>query len=222
MFAVIFEVEPKASRFDDYLKIAGSLRPELEKIDGFISNERFASARRQGRLLSLSLWRDEKALIRWRTLGRHHEAQRAGRGEIFADYRLRVGEVLADTQSPPGELVQQRLDETETGEAKVVSVSEVATGEEAAEMAGLARALGLPERGGGLVGHESFKSITDPRKLLLLAGWRDRRAADAWRPASPAASRLRHRVVRIIRDYGLFDRREAPQYYPPVADTERR
>jgi len=25
---------------------------------------------------------------------------------------------------------------------------------------------------------------------------------------------LRH--IRVVRDYGMFDRREAPQYYPPV------
>ncbi|HEV2303692.1 MAG TPA: antibiotic biosynthesis monooxygenase [Stellaceae bacterium] len=215
MFAVIFEVEPKAERFDDYLKIAGSLRPALEKIDGFILNERFASAHRPRRLLSLSIWRDEKALIRWRTLGQHHEAQLAGRTEIFAGYRLRVAEILADSQIPAGELVEQRFDETEIGEAKAVTLSEAALNGET-PAAGLAAALGLPERARGLVDHEGFTSITDPTKLLLLAGWRDRGAAAAWRPASPEAGRLRHRLVRIVRDYGLFDRREAPQYYPPA------
>ena len=68
MFAVIFEVEPKQERWTDYLDLAGMLRPELEKIDGFIDNERFTSLLDRGRVLSLSTWRDEKALIRWRTL----------------------------------------------------------------------------------------------------------------------------------------------------------
>ena len=215
MFAVLFEVEPKADRFEDYLKIAGGLRPELEKIDGFLLNERFRSAERPARLLSLSLWRDEKALIRWRTLGPHHAAQQAGRGGIFADYRLRVGEIVADNDSPAGGVVEQRLDATETGEAKAASVSEVRAGGAAPDAAGLAAALGLAGRA-GLLAQESFAGIADPQKLLLLAFWRDRAAAEAWRPAIPAGARLRHRVLRIVRDYGLFDRREAPQYYPPA------
>jgi heme-degrading monooxygenase HmoA len=218
MFAVIFEVEPKAGRFDDYLKIAGSLRPELEKIDGFILNERFASARRPGRLLSLSVWRDEKALVRWRTLGRHHEAQLAGRTEIFADYRLRVGEILADTGMPAG-LRETRLDETEIGEAKAMTVSELARAGDMPAAEEFARALGLG--GSGLVDHDAFTGIADPKKLLLLAGWKSRAAAQAWRPANPRSGELRHRVVRVIRDYGLLDRREAPQYYPPAPEGTR-
>ena len=68
MFAVIFEVVPKPERKDEYLELGRLLRPELEKIDGFLDNERFASQSVKGRVLSLSTWRDEKAVIRWRTL----------------------------------------------------------------------------------------------------------------------------------------------------------
>ena len=102
MFAVIFEVQPRPERFDDYLAIAKSLRPEIERIDGFIDNERFESTRARGKLLSLSTWRDEKALIRWRTLAVHHRAQERGRFAIFAAYHLRVGEIVADSHLPPG------------------------------------------------------------------------------------------------------------------------
>ena len=66
MYAVIFEVEPEAGRVQDYLDIAGRLRPELEKIDGFISIERFRSLSQEGKILSLSFWRDEEAIARWR------------------------------------------------------------------------------------------------------------------------------------------------------------
>src|SRR5260370_25512843 len=69
MFAVIFEVQPKPERWDDYLGLAKQLKPKLEAIDGFIDNERFESKRTKGRLLSLSTWRDEKAVIRWRSHG---------------------------------------------------------------------------------------------------------------------------------------------------------
>lgn len=219
MFAVIFEVQPKAGRFDDYLDLAKHLRPELEKIDGFIDNERFASRRTEGRVLSLSTWRDEKAVVRWRTLGAHHEVQQKGRFEVFADYRLRVGEIAADTQIPEGHiLAQQRLDETAIAEAKAATISELspASGEEPAST-DLAADLGQPTPGSlGLVDREVFKSIYNPGKLLLLATWQDATAADRWQPTAVAGGRLRHRRVRIIRDYGMSDRREAPQYYPPV------
>ena len=96
MIAVIFEVEPRPDRREEYLALAASLRPELERIDGFISVERFASLTSEGKILSLSFWRDEEAVARWRTLPEHREAQRAGRSGIFADYRLRVASVVRD------------------------------------------------------------------------------------------------------------------------------
>jgi heme-degrading monooxygenase HmoA len=220
MFAVIFEVQPRPERFDEYLALAKALRPRLDTIDGFIDIDRFASKRAHGRVLSLSIWRDDKAVTRWRTHAAHHGAQEKGRFEIFADYRLRVGEIAADTAPPPGyAVVRERLDATETGDAKVVTISEI-TG--APEHGGgpdaLAALLGLRPDAPGLIDHEAFESIYLPGKLLLLAGWRDADAADAWSPGKPAtAQSLRHRHVRIVRDYGLFDRREAPQYYPEVA-----
>jgi heme-degrading monooxygenase HmoA len=96
MIAVIFEVVPAPGRKQEYLDIAVQLRPELEKIDGFISVERFASITDERKLLSLSFWRDEDAVKRWRTLDSHRTAQARGRGGIFAEYRLRVASVLRD------------------------------------------------------------------------------------------------------------------------------
>jgi heme-degrading monooxygenase HmoA len=96
MLAVIFEVEPSTGRQQDYLDIAAGLRPELEKIDGFISIERFASLTNPGKILSLSFWRDEAAILNWRQHEQHHRAQWQGRGGVFADYRLRVASVVRD------------------------------------------------------------------------------------------------------------------------------
>ena len=107
MYAVIFEVEPAAGRQQEYLDIAAALRPELEKIDGFISIERFSSLTNPGKLLSLSFWRDEAAILKWRQHEEHHQAQQKGRGGLFADYRLRVASVVRDygrferEQAPP-------------------------------------------------------------------------------------------------------------------------
>jgi heme-degrading monooxygenase HmoA len=94
MIAVIFEVEP-ADR-DAYFRIAGELRPLLDEIDGFISIERFHSLNDPERVLSLSFWRDEEAVARWRNVNGHRDAQSAGRGGVFRDYRLRVAEVVRD------------------------------------------------------------------------------------------------------------------------------
>ena len=96
MHVVIFEVEPEAGREQDYLDIAARLRPELEKIDGFISIERFRSLSQEAKILSLSFWRDEEAVARWRQQEQHQAAQRAGRDRIFRDYRIRVAAVMRD------------------------------------------------------------------------------------------------------------------------------
>ncbi len=96
MYAVIFEVEPASGRQGDYLALAAKLRPELEAIDGFISIERFQSLTNEGKILSLSFWRDEEAIRRWRSHQQHREAQILGRGGIFRDYRLRVAAVVRD------------------------------------------------------------------------------------------------------------------------------
>ena len=219
MFAVIFEVQPKKERWDDYLNLAKTLKPELEKIDGFIDNERFGSKRTEGRILSLSTWRDEKAVIRWRTLGIHHEIQAKGRNEIFEDYHLRVGEITADTHIPEGQKLQeQRFDETGTGSSKCATISEVAAQNKKPASFDLPADLNLPAVGtAGVINQEVFESIYNPGKMLLLTSWIDATAASAWHPKIAAGLELRNRQVRIIRDYGMQDRREAPQFYPPVA-----
>jgi len=96
MHAVIFEVWPKRGRESEYFDLAAELKAELEKIDGFISVERFASLTQEGKILSLSFWRDEAAIRRWREHAEHRVAQRRGRGELFQDYRLRVVSVVRD------------------------------------------------------------------------------------------------------------------------------
>ena len=96
MIAVIFEVWPAAGRKQEYLDIAASLRPLLEQVDGFISIERFESLTEPGKILSLSVFRDEAAVARWRALEQHRTAQAKGRSGVFRDYRLRVAGVIRD------------------------------------------------------------------------------------------------------------------------------
>jgi len=96
VIAVIFEVVPREGKMDRYLKVATLLRPMLEEVDGFISVERFQSLTEPGKILSLSFFRDEKAVEAWRALEAHREAQSKGRNSLFSNYRLRVAEVKRD------------------------------------------------------------------------------------------------------------------------------
>jgi heme-degrading monooxygenase HmoA len=210
MFVVIFEVEPRPDRTDEYLKLAQHLKPMVEAIDGFLEVERFASRRTEGKLLSLSSWRDEQALVRWRIHAEHRRVQTRGRKRVFEDYRLRVGEIVTDSERPSG-IRQTPSDGTEIAAAQVVTITELVADPEGISPDAAFSRLGLAPAAAGPIDQETFASIYTPSKLVLLASWRDAPAAQAWRPRS--AEGMRHRQVHIIRDYGMFERRQAPQHF---------
>lgn len=225
MFSVIFEVLPNEGRKDDYLEKAKFLKPIIETIDGFIDNERFESRLNLGWILSHSTWRDEKSLVRWRTVGEHHAMQEKGRFEVFADYHLRIGEATFDTD-PQSEAAirEQRLDETEVGRGKFVTFTEITPSKGAAFASQtnlLLAQFGLDQKDGDIVDHGIYDSIYNPGKFALLIGWTNAEAAGRWSPRKiDGVEKLRHRRIRVVRDYGRFDRREAPQYYADVKGRE--
>jgi heme-degrading monooxygenase HmoA len=220
LFSVIFEVHPKADQWDAYLGEAKMLRPELEQVDGFVDNIRYKSLSREGWILSLSGWRDEKSVVRWRTAKRHHMVQEKGRFEILLDYHLRVGQIIDDTRVPAGQkIAEQRLDETEVGEGTTVTFVDApwpATSCDTLNAAEAASFLGFKQDATGLANWDVYNAVLTPGDLILMMVWKSKANADAFakRVIMPPRGRLRH--VRIVRDYGMFDRREAPQYYPPV------
>jgi heme-degrading monooxygenase HmoA len=218
MFSVIFEVQPRPEQWDAYLGHARMLRPELERIDGFVDNIRYRSLTREGCILSLSGWRDEKAVVRWRTRVRHHEAQQQGRDAILLDYHLRVGQVTRDTHVPAGHFLrEQRLDETEVGAATVITLVNGRMPPDPAAGGApddVAQGLGLAHGAAGLVAWDVFDAVLTPGDAILLMSWRDAAAAQGFEAAAPFGDGMRLRQVRVVRDYGMFDRREAPQYYP--------
>lgn len=227
MFSVIFEVLPNDGKKDEYLGLAKHLKPILETIDGFVDNERFESKLRPGWVLSHSTWRDEKSVVRWRTEAEHHATQAKGRFDIFRDYHLRVGDVTVDTD-PPKEapILERRFDETEIGDAKLATFTEI-TPREGAALANqadlLPARLGLDLNNNAIIEHDVWASIYNPGKMALLLGWKDAKAASLWVPKTiDGIEKLRHRSVRVVRDYGRFDRREAPQYYDDVKGRETR
>ena len=220
MFSVIFEVNPKPEQWDNYLGNARMLRPELEAVDGFVDNIRYKSLTREGWILSLSGWRDEKAVVRWRIAAGHHMVQEKGRSEILLDYHLRVGQLTHDTRVPSGQVIaEQRLDETEIGAGTTVTFIDAkwpASLSDRAPPSEIAARLGFDPNAGGLAGWDVYDAVLTPGDLILMMVWKTAANADAFArsAAVPEGGRLRH--VRIIRDYGMFDRREAPQYYPAV------
>ena len=222
MFSVLFEVHPKADQWDAYLGYAKMLKPELERIDGFVDNIRYRSLTREGWILSLSSWRDEKALVRWRTRARHHEVQEKGRREVLRDYHLRVGQLTRDTRLPKGyELREQRLDETETGDATTITLIDARRPPDWVEKATpqqVAGWLGLDPASKGLVAWDVFDAVLTPGDVILLMSWRDQAAAEAFESTVSLQSSARLRRVRVVRDYGMYERREAPQYYPEVSE----
>jgi heme-degrading monooxygenase HmoA len=213
MFAVIFEVNPRPEAWDAYLGHAATLRPELVAIEGFIANERYASLSRPGWLVSLSIWRDEKALVRWRTHALHHEIQGKGRSSVFADYHLRVGEIVADSRMDTRP-ARQRLDATEVAALKAVTLTERSLEPGAARPRSGNVSDGNVSDGnvsdGNVPDGDVFDSITRPGNALYLRAWPDVAAAEAGITGTPG----HHRVVQVIRDYGMFARTEAPQYFP--------
>lgn len=189
MFAVLFEVQPRTPNFDSYLELAKSLRPELENVPGFIENIRYRSLTRPGWILSLSTWRDEQALVRWRNHMQHREAQERGRTEIFSDYHLRVGELT---------------DKTEHNAAAIVTLVDAQRPPEfvkSAKPEEIATSLGLPSASERLSAWDVFQAVLTSGDIILMM------AFDG--PLSvPEGVRLRR--VRVIRDYGMYNRRQAP------------
>lgn len=208
MFAVIFETSPNPERIDQYLEIATALRPELLKIDGFIENERFRRDDKPQTLLSLSFWRDEKSLIRWRTQELHHNSQAQGRAGVLSDYRLRVGEVvLSLDQTGLNSIAARRADSTDSVENKFVTVSLNVAADDLADIEALRDQL---------FESVSFHSINQAGSQLLLVSWQTAEAGEAWLTSRNTQSGQRHFAVNVIRHYGIQDRYEAPSYHLPI------
>lgn len=220
MFCGMLEVNPKPDQFDNYFRMAAMLRPELEKIEGFIENDRYASLTRPGWLLSLSSWRDEKSLVRWSVEIKHHKVMQAAREHVFADYRMHIGEFVADTHAPAGQaLIQQRFDVTETGIGKAITLLDGKRESEWVKEVGagaVARSLGFDPGTFGVITWDVFDSVATPGNIIALVKWDSLATAEDFARGATLPEDARLRSIRVIRDYGMFDRHEAPQYFADV------
>jgi heme-degrading monooxygenase HmoA len=221
MFCVLFEVHPRSDQWDAYLDYAKQLRRRLERKDGFIDNTRYRSLGREGWILSVSTWRDEKSLVRWRVDAQHHAVQEKGRTEVFLDYHLRIGPVTHDTSvAANNALPEERLDETATGVGTTVVLIDASRPPDPlspVDPKRRAASLALDTTAAGLVGFDVFEAVLTPGDFVVMSTWRDEVHAHAFHASAPVPRDARLRRVRVVRDYGMFDRREAPQYYPKIA-----
>jgi heme-degrading monooxygenase HmoA len=211
LFVVVFEVKPNEERGDEYLSIAGGLRPRLVTMPGFLENERFRSRSRPGWLLSLSLWDDEKALVRWRTVEKHHDAQSEGRQGVLDDYHIRVGEVTVVSGSFGDRRVGwMRHDTTQVSECPALTIIDT---RDTADSALPDHCPGTPNA----VGHEVFDHISTHGRVAIVNAWSTQEEADVFAVAARGLLGTGAGIyaVRVFRDYSLDDRREAPQFYPP-------
>jgi pimeloyl-ACP methyl ester carboxylesterase/heme-degrading monooxygenase HmoA len=205
---VLFEVRPTSEGRDVYLGMAAKLRPLLDEVDGFLTIDRLASRRRPGWILSLQTWTDDAAIAAWRSRDRHHFAQELGRTLAFEDYRLRVGRLVHD----------DRLDAHEQPRGRSTYVDALRP----SRHVGILEVLGSMDA--ALEG-EVFDSLYTPGKVVCVVELDTRADADAWASrARDVAATMRSagtvchvRLVETIRDYGMFDRAEAPSHHPPVA-----
>jgi heme-degrading monooxygenase HmoA len=195
-----------------------SLRPQLFGMPGFLENNRYRSRSRPGWLLSLSLGDDEKALVRWRTVEKHHRAQTEGRDGVLCDDRIRVGEVTQVSGAFPQRSVDwMRQDITQVGQAQALIIIDGVLPPDSI----IWKLAGPPAHPyAGMVSQEVFEHLALPDHIAMLIGWRTQQQA-----ALPFEAAISHHdrhthiyAIRVIRDYGMKDRREAPQYFRPAHD----
>jgi heme-degrading monooxygenase HmoA len=206
MIALFFEVQTRPGHRDQYLDLAASLRPALDAMGGCLFIDRFSSLTRKDLLLSYQIWQDEAAMTAWRVHGYHHEVQTIGREKVFSDYRIRIAQVIHEER--PGQPVWQAERRTPYNDparrpSTFVLVAESKRAELPAETEWR---------------HDSFKSVYRDGWFVHLIDVPDQQSGvELGRRLLADPTTEYFRIVEVMRDYGMYDRTEAPQYYPPVA-----
>jgi heme-degrading monooxygenase HmoA len=191
MHLLLFEVTPFPERRAEYLEIAARLKPELEKSGGCRFIERFQNVAHPDQLLSFQLWEDDAAIAAWRMNTAHHDVQLYSRGNVFADYRLRVAAVQAGAGTEvTGAAARQR------------AVAVVRTTLPA-----------LPGSARGDLSVQSFMSLYREGQYLHLTTPAPAQLARISTLADAVPNEGCH-VAIVTRDYGMFERGEAPQVCP--------
>lgn len=205
MISQFFEVQIKDGQIQRYLDFAAALKPSLDAMGGCVSIERFKSLTRSNLLLSYQLWQDEGSMVAWRVDPKHHAVQEAGRENVFDDYRIRIAQVLHEERPGTPAWRPERFAPYNDPRRRPPTFV----------LAAQSRRPELPLATPWI--RDAFESVYNPGAFAHLI---DVPSADAGIAlgrellADPATELFR--VVEVMRDYGMFDRAEAPQYYPPI------
>jgi heme-degrading monooxygenase HmoA len=205
MIALFFEVQTRPGHRDQYLDLAAALRPALDAIGGCLFIDRFSSLTRKDLLLSYQIWQDEGAMTAWRVHSYHHEVQTIGREKVFSDYRIRIAQVIHEER--PGQPAWQPERRTPYNDpARRPSTFVLVAESKHAE---------LPAQTEWR--RDSFKSVYRDGTFAHLIDVPDQPSGvELGRHLLKDSTTEYFRIVEVMRDYGMFDRTEAPQYYPPV------
>ena len=204
MMSLFFEVAIKPGRTDQYLNLAASLKPELEAMGGCLFLDRFKSLTRDNLILSYQIWQDEGSMTAWRVHAHHHDVQTLGRDRVFSDYRLRIAQVIYDAR--PGQPAWQPDRRTPYNDPVRRPPTYVLATE--------SKSARLPVASEWQ--SEVFASVYRDGQFAHLVELPDHQSGVAFAPrlfAEPSTEYVR--IVEVIRDYGMYDRAEAPQFYPP-------
>jgi len=206
MLAQFFEVQIKAGRVDQYLDLAAALRPKLDAMGGCLFIDRFRSLSRDNLLLSYQIWQDEGAMVAWRVDAAHHKVQETGREQVFSDYRIRVAQVMHEAGPDKDVWKPERL--TPYNDPARRPPSYVVASE--SQNADLPVATDWWS--------DSFASVYRDGQFAHLVDVPDYQSGvDFASTLFDDPTTEYARVFEVMRDYTMFDRAEAPQYYPPVA-----
>ena len=205
MIGLFFEVQTRPGHRDQYLELAASLRPALDAIGGCLFIDRFQSLSQDNLILSYQIWQDEASMTAWRVHARHHRVQEIGREAVFSDYRLRIAQVIRETRPNMPVWQPERLtpynDPARRGPTYVLAME--------------SKNAHLPVKADWR--HEAFKSVYREGQFVHVLDVPDPHAGIAFGERLLADSTAEYvRIFEVMRDYGMYDRTEAPQYYPPV------
>ena len=200
MQALMFEVKPKEGHEQHYFDRAAALRPRLELNDGILFIDRYKSLVRDGIVLSHSHWRDEASMTKWRVDEAHRKTQAAGRNIHFEDYRIRISHVLRYKAC--------------AGPAKTWN----ANGTYKQASASTSRYLAMIGTEGRPLDNtgEGFQSVNvEERFLTIVEPVSEEDGRDLIAKTETSRYVTSTLLSIVSRDYGMYDREEAPQYFPP-------
>lgn len=213
-FAVAFELKPRA--IEVYLDRAGRIHPELAAADGLISSSRYRSLERVGWVVSLSLWRNENAAVRWRNHAAHYPLQEEARAGVLSDYRIRAGHIIKDSDVEVLRETPDPFPEDEPGALTIITAKRPNRWTETSNAADCAEFLSLDPYAVVMHAWDVLEDIDAAGNLLLLMTWDTADAATEYERHVDLRDGVQLRRLRVERDYGMFERDQAPQYFPEV------